>query len=151
VRAAVAHALNSRRWAGPFADHADALVARYLSERDGGSARWHRPPEAGYDPRSRYTLHLTFPAADLGAARAKAIAYADGLATLRPELIANPPLLSRADEWNHVLPLLCGRPGPAGERCAGHSAHLGCHRPAGSSGLDGNRGLCWSDDEPADE
>ena len=127
----------------------EALAARYLRTRNGrpvsGSIRDDGPvgpvPTAGpvHDPRTRFTLHLTFPAADLDAARAKAASYAGGLALLRPELAADPPVLSRADEWNHVHRLFCGRPGPEGESCGAPLDHLGCHRST-------ERGtLCWGD------
>lgn len=117
VRAAFAHALNPPPPVGPALGHAD--------------------------PRRRYTLHLTFPAGSLRAARSKAAAYAEALVVLRPELSASPALLSRADQWNHIEPLTCAHRGPDGETCARATDHLGCHRD-GATG-----GLCWGDTEPA--
>jgi hypothetical protein len=108
------------------------------------------PPPVGSaldhgDPRRRYTLHLTFPAGSLSAARSKAAAYAEALLVLRPELSTSPALLSRADQWNLIEPLTCGKRGPDGEICARATDHLGCHRD-GASG-----GLCWGDTEPTNQ
>lgn len=120
VRAAFAHALNPPPPpVGPLPDQAD--------------------------PRRRYTLHLTFPAGSLRAARSKAAAYAEALLVLRPELSASPALLSRADQWNLIEPLTCAHRGPEGEICARATDHLGCHRD-GATG-----GLCWGDNEPTNE
>jgi len=101
------------------------------------------PPPVGLpdhaDPRRRYTLHLTFPAGSLGTARSKAAAYAEALLVLRPELGISPALLSRADQWNLIEPVTCGRRGPEGETCARVTNHLGCHRDGATTGL------CWGD------
>jgi hypothetical protein len=127
VRAAINHALNERRGT---ADYVDAVLARYASERDGRRGR-SIPPAIAYSRRGRYTLHLTFPAASPREARDSAAAYAEGLTILRPELVANAPLLSRADAWNHVEPLFCGAVGPGGEVCVDVPEHPGLHRAAG--------------------
>lgn len=143
ARAAVAHALGAD--AGP-AGHAEALVNRYLNERErcrpvgrvngGGGDRggnlpdWLRP-----DRRGRYTLHLTFAAADFDEAREQAVAYAEGLTILCPELGEYTPLLSRAEAWNFNEPLFCGVRGPDGEVCAEVRYHAGFHRAAGLGGL----------------
>lgn len=151
VRAAFAHALNPPPMAaaappppspaGPN-DHANSLVERYLSTRGDGPRQPNQPPTDAEDPRRQYTLHLTFPAGNLRAARSKAAAYAQALATLRPEVGTSPALLSRADQWNHLVPVICGRTGPAGELCTRATDHLGCHRDATANGL------CWGDDDP---
>lgn len=119
VRAAFAHALNPPPPVGSLVDHGD--------------------------PRRRYTLHLTFPAGSLSAARSRATAYAEALLVLRPELSTSPALLSRADQWNHIEPLTCAHRGPDGEVCARATDHLGCHRD-GATG-----GLCWGDAEPTNQ
>jgi hypothetical protein len=84
---------------------------------------------------TRYTLHLTFPAANLDEARAHAVTYAEGLSLLRPEVGEHAPLLSRADTWNHIEPLFCGAIGPDEEVCADVREHPGFHRAAGLGGL----------------
>ncbi|GAB3156770.1 hypothetical protein GCM10027290_55330 [Micromonospora sonneratiae] len=141
VRAACAHALNPPPT--PIepvdpADYADVLVDRMLAGREQGP----RVLTSNNDPRNRYTLHLTFPAANLPAARSRAAAYAGALGALRPELGFYPAVLSRADEWNHVEPVTCGTIGPENETCARTTDHLGCHR-------DSAGGLCWGDDDSA--
>nr|MDT0662117.1 hypothetical protein [Micromonospora sp. DSM 115978] len=103
------------------------------------------PVSGNADPRRRYTLHLTFPAGSLTAARSAATAYAEALTVLRPELSTSPALLSRADQWNHIEPIICGKAGPEGETCARTTDHLGCHRDSATGGL------CWDDNEPANE
>jgi hypothetical protein len=115
VRAAVAHALNTPPQA-PRPQHRSWREAESLTP---------------------YTLHLTFPAADLDEARAHAVSYAEGLSTLRPELGIHAPLLSRADAWNHIEPLFCGAVGPDAEVCADVRDHPGFHRAGGLGGL------CW--------
>ncbi len=125
MRAAISHALGER--AGGV-DPTDGLVGRYLGERE-------RRPYVGRsgpvdDPRGRYTLHLTFPAADLNAARAKAVSYAEGLAALQPEVGTSTPLLSRADTWNHLVPLFCGAARPPHGVCIAAPGHPGPHHAA---------------------
>ncbi|WJK34335.1 hypothetical protein [Solwaraspora sp. WMMA2065] len=149
ARAAVAHALGPE--AGP-AGHAEALVNRYLNERErrrpvtqvngsseGPGGIGNLPDWLRYDRRGRYTLHLTFAAVDVGTAREQAVAYAEGLAILCPELGEHAPLLSRAEAWNVNEPLFCGVRGPDGEVCAEVRHHPGFHRAAGLGGL------CWGD------
>ncbi|MFD1321441.1 hypothetical protein [Micromonospora sonneratiae] len=151
VRAALAHALNPPPTPiEPIepvepADYADILVDRMVTGRES------RPKllAGNNDARSRYTLHLTFPATSLSAARSRAAAYAGALGALRPELSFWPALLSRADQWNHIEPITCGTLGPENETCARTTDHLGCHRDTAG-------GLCWGDDEstgdwPGDE
>ncbi|MGC4805918.1 hypothetical protein [Micromonospora sp. DT233] len=140
VRAAIARAL-----AKPDAldMYANALIARYTTERERGSGR-NGPPAGAYRMPLRWTLHVTYLATDLAEARDQAAIYADGLTTLRPELAANAALLSRADAWNHVEPVFCGRTGPDDEVCMDVTGHPGFHSAAGLGGL------CWGDgdDEP---
>lgn len=154
ARAAVAHALGPE--VGP-AGHAEALVNRYLNERerrrpaaqangsaDGPGGIGNLPDWLRYDRRGRYTLHLTFAAVDFDTAREQAVAYAEGLTILCPELGEHAPLLSRAEAWNFNEPLFCGVRGPDGEVCAEVRHHPGFHRAAGLGGL------CWGDGD-ADE
>ena len=139
VRAAFAHVLTPPPT--PIepvepADYADILVDRMVTGRE---SRPHRLA-GNNDARSRYTLHLTFPATSLSAARSRAAAYAGALGALRPELSFCPAMLSRADQWNHIEPITCGKLGPENETCARTNDHLGCHRDTAG-------GLCWGDDE----
>ncbi|WP_407938826.1 hypothetical protein [Micromonospora rubida] len=71
----------------------------------------------------RWTLHLNYLATDLREARDQAVVYAEGLTILRPELPASAALLSRADAWNHVEPVFCGRIGPDSEVCMDVTGH----------------------------
>lgn len=144
VRAAFAHALNPPPSPAGPPDHAEVLVHRHLSGREGGGGHWRRRIDAGNDSRRRYTLHLTFPAANLPAARAKAAAYTEALTVLRPEVTDGPALLSRAEQWNHVEPITCGTTGPEGETCVRSTDHLGCHRDSSTGGL------CWGDEPTGD-
>ncbi|MGW0434974.1 hypothetical protein ACWDV4_20845 [Micromonospora sp. NPDC003197] len=144
VRAALAHALNPPPAPAESAerpDFVDALVDRLLTGRERGSYR----PAVNNDSGTRYTLHLTFPAADLDAAREQAASYTEALIVLRPEVGLSPALLSRADQWNHIAPVTCSLRGPDGERCIRPNDHLGCHRD------DLALGLCWSDDQSTDD
>lgn len=132
---------------------ADVAVARYLSDRERGGERRNQLRLPPYHPPVRYTLHLSFLAADLAEARAHAVTYAEGLATLRPEVGVFPALLSRADAWNHVEPLSCAAVGPEGEVCADVYAHPGWHRAAGLGALSWGDGdgdgdtPRWADDD----
>lgn len=135
VRAAIAHALAKP---DALSSYADSLVTRYTTERERRSDR-NGPPTGAYEPDRRWTLHLSYLAADLGEARDQAVVYTEGLTILRPELAANAALLSRADAWNHVEPVFCGRIGPDGEVCMDVTGHPGFHSAAGIGGL------CWGD------
>jgi hypothetical protein len=115
VRAAVEHALNTPPEVAPTPHRS-----------------WPDP-----DSLTPYTLHLTFPAADLDEAREHAVTYAEGLSMLRPELGIHASSLSRADAWQHNEPLFCGAIGPDAEICADVWDHPGFHRAAGLGGL------CW--------
>ncbi|GAB3810330.1 hypothetical protein [Micromonospora zhanjiangensis] len=136
VRAAIDRVLSECQDTG---DYVDALLARYASERDRRPVR-PRPAGNTYGGLGRYTLHLTFPAANRAEALDNAASYAEGLSVLRPEVAATVPLLSRADAWNHVEPLFCGMIGPEGDACVGVPGHPGPHRTAGPAGA------CWTDD-----
>jgi hypothetical protein len=148
VRAAIDRVLSECR---DHSDYVDAIISRYASERERGRGR-PIPPMIAQSRRARYTLHLTFPAANPREARNSAAAYAEGLSVLRPELTANVPLLSRADAWNHLEPLFCGAVGPDRDTCAGVPGHPGPHRAAGTAGPGwtddhiGPAGSGWTDD-----
>ncbi|WP_432898762.1 hypothetical protein ACQP1S_22340 [Micromonospora matsumotoense] len=135
VRAAIAHALAKP---DALSSYADSLVTRYPTERERRSDR-NGPPAGAYQLDRRWTLHLSYLAADLGEARDQAVVYTEGLTILRPELAANAALLSRADAWNHVEPVFCGRIGPDGEVCMDVTGHPGFHSAAGLGGL------CWGE------
>jgi len=140
LRAALVHALAPP--AAP-AEPPEVDLSAY-AVGGGGGPNLRLRSIGGGDVRRRYTLHLTFPASSLRVARGKAAAYAEALVMLRPELGASPALLSRADQWNHVEPVTCGRPGPVGVTCARAYGHAGCHRDGTASGL------CWDDTGRAD-
>ncbi|GIJ23993.1 hypothetical protein [Micromonospora lutea] len=133
-RAAIAHALTRQ---SALTSYVEALVDRYTSERERRSGAL---PLATADrlPR-RWTLHLTYLAVDPQEAREQAVVYTEGLTILRPELPGGAALLSRADAWNHVEPVFCGRIGPDNEICMDVTGHPGFHRAAGLGGL------CWGD------
>lgn len=131
VRAAVTQALTDSTSSTAYVD---ALVARYATERERRSIP-ALPPACAADAHRRWTLHLTYRADDLPAARDRAVVYVEGLTLLRPELSANTVLLSRADAWNQVEPLFCGRVGPDEEVCADTLGHPGFHQAAGLGGF----------------
>ncbi|NYT95736.1 hypothetical protein [Salinispora sp. H7-4] len=131
VRAAVTQALTDSITSTAYVD---ALVARYATERERRSASVI-PPACVADAHRRWTLHLTYRADDLPAARDQAVIYVEGLTLLRPELSANTVLLSRADAWNQVEPLFCGQLGPDREVCADTLGHAGFHQAAGLGGF----------------
>ncbi|MFY1703223.1 MULTISPECIES: hypothetical protein [Micromonospora] len=133
VRAAVAHALTRR---DPLSSYVESLVGRYATERERRSGPPLVPASVA-DAHRRWTLHLSYLADDLQAAREQAVVYTEGLMILRPELPGDAALLSRADAWNQVEPLFCGLPGPDGEVCADVTGHPGFHSAAGLGGL------CW--------
>ncbi|PTA42615.1 hypothetical protein [Micromonospora sp. RP3T] len=130
VRAAIAHALST---ADPLSPYLNGLLARSAG-RERRSGRNQAPAGAYRMPR-RWTLHLTYLAADPQEARDQAVVYTEGLTTLRPEVPATGALLSRADAWNHIEPVFCGRVGPDDEVCADVTGHPGFHRAAGLDGL----------------
>lgn len=131
VRAAVTQALTDSTTSTAYVD---ALVARYATERERRS-KPVVPPAFAADAHRRWTLHLTYLADDLPAARDRAVVYVEGLTVLRPELSANAVLLSRADTWNQVAPLFCGQVGPDGEICADTLGHAGFHHATGLGGF----------------
>ncbi|MGC4808588.1 hypothetical protein [Micromonospora sp. DT233] len=92
------------------------------------------PPRAPRPPR-RFTVHLGFLAADADRARELAVAYAEGLSLLRPELALGAAALSPADAWQRAERLFCGAVGPDGERCADVAGHPGFHHAPGPGGL----------------
>ncbi|WP_435209867.1 hypothetical protein [Micromonospora sp. bgisy143] len=97
------------------------------------------PTERERPTGRRWTLHLSYLATDLMEARDQAVVYTEGLTTLRPEVAAGAALLSRADAWQHVEPVFCGRSGPDNEVCMDVTGHPGFHSAAGIGGL------CWGD------
>jgi hypothetical protein len=135
VRAAVAHALTRP---DPLSSYVAALVTRSGSERERRSGP-ALPSASAADAHRRWTLHLSYLADDRQAARERAVVYTEGLMILRPEVPGTAALLSRADAWNQVEPLFCGRLGPDGEVCADVTGHPGFHGAAGLGGL------CWGE------
>ncbi|MFG2058878.1 hypothetical protein ACGFI9_33135 [Micromonospora sp. NPDC048930] len=86
-------------------------------------------------PARYFTVHLGFEAADPSVAREVAVAYAEALSLLRPELALGAAALSPADAWHRAERLFCGAPGPDGERCADVAGHPGFHHAPGLGGL----------------
>ncbi|MEU5791744.1 hypothetical protein ABZ754_28955 [Micromonospora purpureochromogenes] len=86
-------------------------------------------------PLRRFTAHLGFEADGPEQARDLAVAYAEALSLLRPELVLGAAALSPADAWHRAERLFCGVPGPDGERCADVAGHPGFHHAAGPGGL----------------
>lgn len=92
-------------------------------------------------PARFFTVHLGFEAADLSVARELAVAYAEALSLLRPELVLGAAAVSPAVAWHRAERLFCGVPGPDGERCADVVGHPGFHHAPGLGGLG------WGDGE----
>ncbi|MDZ5443762.1 hypothetical protein U2F26_13600 [Micromonospora sp. 4G57] len=93
------------------------------------------PPRRGPAPSRYFTVHLGFYADDADRARELAVAYAEALSLLRPELALGAAALSPADAWQRAERLFCGAVGPDGERCADVAGHPGFHHAPGPGGL----------------
>ncbi|MFU8851867.1 hypothetical protein ACNAW0_12915 [Micromonospora sp. SL1-18] len=93
------------------------------------------PRRSAPRPLRFFTVHLGFEAADVSAARELAVAYAEALSLLRPELALGAAALSPADAWHRAERLFCGAVGPDGERCADVAGHPGFHYAPGPGGL----------------
>ncbi|SCF44909.1 hypothetical protein [Micromonospora mirobrigensis] len=117
----VVEALGAARPAGTGSSAADPPLV--------GPAR--RTPR----PRRHFTAHLGFEADGPEQARELAVAYAEALGLLRPELALGAAALSPADAWHRAERLFCGAVGPDGERCADVAGHPGFHHAAGPGGL----------------
>ncbi|WP_229402424.1 hypothetical protein [Micromonospora okii] len=100
----------------------------------GGPERPLLAPPRQRPPR-RFTVHLGFTADGTDRARELAVAYAEGLSLLRPELALASAALSPADAWHRAERLFCGARGPDGERCADVAGHPGFHHALGLGGL----------------
>ncbi|MFF5176099.1 hypothetical protein ACFY3U_26220 [Micromonospora sp. NPDC000089] len=86
-------------------------------------------------PPRRFTAHLGFEADGPDQARELAVAYAEALSLLRPELALRAAALSPADAWHRAERLFCDALGPDGERCADVAGHPGFHHAPGPGGL----------------
>ncbi|MEO3780146.1 hypothetical protein ABGB16_25660 [Micromonospora sp. B11E3] len=86
-------------------------------------------------PPRHFTVHLGFEADGVERARELAVAYAEGLSLLRPELALGAAAFSPADAWHLAERLFCGARGPDGERCADVTGHPGFHHASGLGGL----------------
>ncbi|WP_320066623.1 hypothetical protein [Micromonospora sp. RTGN7] len=106
---------------------------------DGGIAGPGRPllapPRRKERPPRHFTVHLGFLADGADLARELAVAYAEGLSLLRPELALGAAALSPADAWHRAERLFCGAVGPDGERCVDVAGHPGFHHAPGPGGL----------------
>ncbi|MFJ8690102.1 hypothetical protein [Micromonospora wenchangensis] len=86
-------------------------------------------------PSRRFTVHLGFTADGPEHARELAVAYAEALSLLRPELVLASVALSPADAWRDAERLFCSAVGPDGDRCADVAGHPGFHHAPGPGGL----------------
>lgn len=104
---------------------------------DNRPPRWRTAGQRGRrTPAPRlYTAHLTFEAAHLAEARERAVAYAEALGLLRPELAIGAAAWSPAGAWHRAEPLFCGALGPDGERCVDVTDHPGFHHGPGPGAL----------------
>lgn len=93
------------------------------------------PRRPGARPPGFFTVHLGFVAADAAVARELAVAYAEALDLLRPELALGAAALSPADAWHRAERLFCGAAGPDDERCVDVAGHPGFHHAPGPGGL----------------
>ena len=91
---------------------------------------------------SGYTLHLDFTAPSEHHALLLAVALADGLGRLRPEVDPCSARLSSMLASGETQPVFCGATGPGGERCADEPDHGGWHAEGGIDGL------VWADNQP---
>ncbi|MFJ6199695.1 hypothetical protein [Micromonospora sp. NPDC092111] len=93
------------------------------------------PPRRAPRPPRHFTAHLGFTADGPEQARELAVAYAEALSLLRPELALAAAALSPADAWHRAERLFCDAVGPDGERCADVAGHPGFHHAPGPGGL----------------
>jgi hypothetical protein len=83
----------------------------------------------------RYTVHLDFTADDPAGARRLAVALAEGLAALHPDVEAYSARLSVGEEWAEAAAVFCLADGPYGAFCAYPAGHAGWHAEGGVDGL----------------
>ncbi|MFD2767821.1 hypothetical protein [Micromonospora eburnea] len=112
-----------------------AVTGLGLRRGDHDNALIVPPRRAGARPPRFFTVHLGFDAADPSVARELAVAYAEALSLLRPELALGAAAVSPADAWHRAERLFCGALGPDGERCADVTGHPGFHHAPGPGGL----------------
>ncbi|MET7821845.1 hypothetical protein [Micromonospora zamorensis] len=93
------------------------------------------PPRRPTRPHRFFTVHLGFTAPSVVEARELAVAYAEALNLLRPEVALGAAALSPADAWQRAERLFCGALGPDGERCVDVADHPGFHHAPGPGGL----------------
>ncbi|MFF0155347.1 hypothetical protein [Micromonospora sp. NPDC005203] len=93
------------------------------------------PPRRPDRPHRFFTVHLGFTAPTVVEARELAVAYAEALTLLRPEVALGAAALSPADAWQRAERLFCGAVGPDGERCVDVAGHPGFHHAPGPGGL----------------
>ncbi|MEU7982355.1 hypothetical protein AB0B63_27960 [Micromonospora sp. NPDC049081] len=99
-----------------------------------------RPPDQPLIRRPRrqprhFAVHLGFVADGPEQARELAVAYAQALSLLRPELVLASAALSPAGSWRAAQRLFCHVVGPDGERCVDVAGHPGFHYAPGPGGL----------------
>ncbi|MEV0808618.1 hypothetical protein [Micromonospora sp. NPDC050200] len=113
------------------------VVEAFGSARPGGAdgGPLIGPARRAPRPPRRFTAHLGFEADGPEQARDLAVAYAEALSLLRPELALGAAALSPADAWHRAERLFCGASGPDGERCADVAGHPGFHHAPGPGGL----------------
>ncbi|TDC39447.1 hypothetical protein [Micromonospora sp. KC213] len=93
------------------------------------------PSRRARRPARHFTVHLGFAADGPEQARELAVAYAEALSLLRPELVLAATALSPADAWHRAERIFCDAVGPDGERCADVTGHPGFHHAPGPGGL----------------
>jgi len=81
-----------------------------------------------------YTLHLDFAAGNSMTARALAVALAEGLGTLCPNVQTYSAVLSTGGRWDDQEAVFCMADGPDGAFCAVIAGHRGLHAEAGPAG-----------------
>ena len=95
---------------------------------------------AGREPLI-FTVHIDFLADDEDEAMFRAMAYAEGLNALRPEVSSYGARLSGQADWSAAVPVFCNTPGPnPADCCVDRFGHEGRHHGPGVSQV-------WTDDE----
>ncbi|SCG50658.1 hypothetical protein [Micromonospora coxensis] len=113
----------------------EALARAAGAGGDPADAPLLAPPRRRPRPPRHFTAHLGFEAAGPEQARELAVAYAEALSLLRPEVALAAAALSPADAWHRAERLFCNATGPDGERCADVAGHPGFHHAPGPGGL----------------
>jgi len=87
------------------------------------------------EPGRHFTLHVDFTADDPRRAREVAMALAEGLGILRPEVATYSAAVSTGGTWSDAEPVFCMADGPDGAFCADIAGHPGWHSESGITGM----------------